>query len=145
MDSRLGGGGIGGVWGTTERRGRSTPYVSQSTPASRCSTLAPSYGIEQEAEVVAGEALRNRSAGEVMITTKVELADDDPRRSDRSDDQEPGGEPGAVMDRPATSAVSGWFRGCLAKPANTSRRTADTKYRWVPRPHGRSSCPFGGL
>jgi hypothetical protein len=40
--------------------------------------LAPSYGIEHEAEVVAGEALRNRSAAEVMITTKVELADDEP-------------------------------------------------------------------
>jgi hypothetical protein len=37
----LGGGDIGGVWGTTERRGRSTPYVWQSTPASRCSTWPP--------------------------------------------------------------------------------------------------------
>ena len=40
----LGGGGIGGVWGTTERRGRSTLHVWQSTagdiPASHAGALA---------------------------------------------------------------------------------------------------------
>jgi aryl-alcohol dehydrogenase-like predicted oxidoreductase len=38
--------------------------------------LAPIYSLEHEAEVVAGEALRNRSAAEVMITTEVELDND---------------------------------------------------------------------
>jgi aryl-alcohol dehydrogenase-like predicted oxidoreductase len=40
--------------------------------------LAPSYGTDYEAEVAVGEALRGRSNADVMITTKVQLPDDEP-------------------------------------------------------------------
>jgi aryl-alcohol dehydrogenase-like predicted oxidoreductase len=39
--------------------------------------VAPTYGTDSEAERVVGEALRQRPAPEVLVTTKVEIPDDE--------------------------------------------------------------------
>jgi aryl-alcohol dehydrogenase-like predicted oxidoreductase len=74
----LGGGGIGGVWGTTQHT-EAVETVRMAVDAGiTMLDLAPTYGTEHEAELVAGDALRGRSDSHLMITTKVELPDDVP-------------------------------------------------------------------
>ena len=73
----LGGGGIGGVWGTTQHT-EAVETVRMAIDAGiTMLDLAPTYGTEHEAELVAGDALRGRSDSHLMITTKVELPDDE--------------------------------------------------------------------
>ena len=74
----LGGGGIGGVWGTTQHTEAVETVRMAIDSGITMLDLAPTYGTDHEAEVVAGEALRGRAATEEMITTKVELPDDEP-------------------------------------------------------------------
>ncbi len=76
----LGGGGIGGVWGRTDRREAVATVHAALDAGVTMLDLAPSYGADSEAEQVAGEALRSASASsEVMITSKVGLPDDTER------------------------------------------------------------------
>ena len=42
-----------------------------------CLDVAPTYGTDSEAERVVGQALRERPAPEVLVTTKVEIPDDE--------------------------------------------------------------------
>ena len=73
----LGGGGIGGVLGPTDRA-EAVATVHAAIDAGVSSLdVAPTYGTDSEAERVVGAALRERPAPEVMITTKVELPDDE--------------------------------------------------------------------
>jgi aryl-alcohol dehydrogenase-like predicted oxidoreductase len=73
----LGGGGIGGVLGPTDRA-EAVATVHAAIDAGITSLdVAPTYGTDSEAERVVGAALRERPAPEVMITTKVELPDDE--------------------------------------------------------------------
>src|SRR5215213_1709729 len=73
----LGGGGIGGVLGPTDRA-EAVATVHAAIDAGITSLdVAPTYGTDNEAEQVVGAALRARPAPEVMITTKVELPDDE--------------------------------------------------------------------
>jgi aryl-alcohol dehydrogenase-like predicted oxidoreductase len=73
----LGGGGIGNVWGTTTREEAVATVRAAIDGGITHLDLAPSYGEGHEAEVVAGEALRQQPADQVMITTKFGLPDDD--------------------------------------------------------------------
>jgi aryl-alcohol dehydrogenase-like predicted oxidoreductase len=73
----LGGGGIGGVLGPTDRA-EAVATVQAAIDAGITSLdVAPTYGTDNEAEQVVGAALRERPAPEVMITTKVELPDEE--------------------------------------------------------------------
>ncbi|WP_436527556.1 aldo/keto reductase [Actinoplanes sp. HUAS TT8] len=74
----LGGGGIGGVWGTTDRREAVATVHAALDAGITMLDLAPAYGTDFEAERVAGDALRT-SGPDVMITSKVGLPDDDER------------------------------------------------------------------
>ncbi|BCY13880.1 aldo/keto reductase [Actinoplanes sp. L3-i22] len=74
----LGGGGIGGVWGTTDRREAVATVHAALDAGITMLDLAPAYGTDFEAERVAGEALRG-SATDVLITSKVGLPDDTSR------------------------------------------------------------------
>lgn len=73
----LGGGGIGAVWGKTTRDEAVATVRAAIDGGITHLDLAPSYGADYEAEVVAGEALRQQAADHVMITTKFGLPDDD--------------------------------------------------------------------
>jgi aryl-alcohol dehydrogenase-like predicted oxidoreductase len=73
----LGGGGIGGVWGTTDRAEAVATVHAALDGGITMLDLAPSYGTDQEAEQVAGVALRERPAPDLLITTKVGLHDDE--------------------------------------------------------------------
>jgi hypothetical protein len=73
----LGGGRIGGVFGTTQHTEAIQTVRMAIDFGITMIDVAPSYGTYYEAEVVAGEALRGRST-DVMITTKVQLPDNDP-------------------------------------------------------------------
>lgn len=73
----LGGGGIGNVWGTTTRDEAVATVQAAIDAGITHLDLAPSYGEGQEAEVVAGAALRSRPAPDVMITSKFGMPDDD--------------------------------------------------------------------
>ena len=73
----LGGGGIGGVLGPTDRA-EAVATVHAAIEAGITSIdVAPTYGTDSEAEQVVGEALRQRPAPEVLVTTKVEIPDDE--------------------------------------------------------------------
>ncbi|WP_152362732.1 aldo/keto reductase [Microlunatus speluncae] len=72
----LGGGGIGAVWGRTSREESVATVRAAIDAGITMLDLAPSYGEGHEAEVVAGEALRQSPASEVLITTKIGLPDD---------------------------------------------------------------------
>ncbi|GAA2895382.1 aldo/keto reductase [Actinoplanes cyaneus] len=74
----LGGGGIGGVWGTTDRREAVATVHAALDAGITMLDLAPGYGIDFESERVAGEALRT-ARKDVLITSKVGLPDDDER------------------------------------------------------------------
>ncbi|MFI1994328.1 aldo/keto reductase [Actinoplanes sp. NPDC020271] len=69
----LGGGGIGGVWGTTDRREAVATVHAAVDAGITMLDVAPGYGTDFEAERVAA------SAKNVMITSKVGLPDDDER------------------------------------------------------------------
>ncbi|GID90632.1 aldo/keto reductase [Amorphoplanes digitatis] len=75
----LGGGGIGAVWGDTDRAEATATVHAAIDAGITMMDLAPSYGDDHEAERVAGEALRAKPAPEVMITSKVQLPDDEQR------------------------------------------------------------------
>src|SRR5262245_25500546 len=74
----LGGGGIGPVWGTTDRA-ESVATVRAAIDAGITHLdVAPSYGTDFESERVVGDA---RPPADILITTKVQLPDggvDDP-------------------------------------------------------------------
>jgi aryl-alcohol dehydrogenase-like predicted oxidoreductase len=73
----LGGGGIGGVLGPTDRA-EAVATVHAAIDAGITSLdVAPTYGADSEAEQVVGAALRERPAPEVLVTSKVELPDDE--------------------------------------------------------------------
>nr|BFE70052.1 hypothetical protein GCM10020092_033530 [Actinoplanes digitatis] len=75
----LGGGGIGAVWGDTDRAEATATVHAAIDAGITMMDLAPSYGDDHEAERVVGEALRAKPAPEVMITSKVQLPDDEQR------------------------------------------------------------------
>lgn len=73
----LGGGGIAGVWGSTDRAEAVATIRAAIDAGITMLDLAPSYGVDAESERAAGAALR--PADDVMITTKVQLPDDTER------------------------------------------------------------------
>ncbi|BCJ48383.1 oxidoreductase [Actinoplanes ianthinogenes] len=73
----LGGGGIGGVWGSTDRAEATATVYAAIDDGITMLDLAPSYGAGAEAEQLVGAALRKRPAPDVAITSKVQLADDE--------------------------------------------------------------------
>ena len=75
----LGGGGIGGVWGGTDRAEAIATVHAALDAGITMIDVAPSYGEDHEAERAVGAALRARPDPEVMITSKVQLPDDEER------------------------------------------------------------------
>ncbi|MEU4424650.1 aldo/keto reductase [Actinoplanes sp. NPDC024001] len=71
----LGGGGIGGVWGSTDRAEAVATVHAALDAGITMLDLAPSYGSDFESERAAGAALRDRPGSDVMITSKVQLPD----------------------------------------------------------------------
>jgi len=69
----LGGGGIAGVWGGTDRAEAVATVHAAIDAGITMLDLAPSYGTGFESERAAGEALRSRPAPDIMITSKVQL------------------------------------------------------------------------
>ncbi|MFC7534699.1 aldo/keto reductase [Actinoplanes sp. GCM10030250] len=69
----LGGGGIAGVWGGTDRSEAIGTVHAAIDAGVTMLDLAPSYGSDFESERAVGEALRARPAPDVMITSKVQL------------------------------------------------------------------------
>jgi aryl-alcohol dehydrogenase-like predicted oxidoreductase len=69
----LGGGGIAGVWGGTDRAEAVATVHAAIDAGITMLDLAPSYGTGFESERAAGEALRVRPASNVMVTSKVQL------------------------------------------------------------------------
>jgi aryl-alcohol dehydrogenase-like predicted oxidoreductase len=74
----LGGGGIAGVWGSTDRAEAVATVHAALDAGITMLDLAPSYGTGFESEVAVADALRGRPS-DVMITSKVQLPDDDGR------------------------------------------------------------------
>jgi aryl-alcohol dehydrogenase-like predicted oxidoreductase len=75
----LGGGGIAGVWGGTDRAEAVATVHAALDAGITMLDLAPSYGVDAESERAAGEALRTRPAADVLVTSKVQLPDDEDR------------------------------------------------------------------
>ncbi|GAA2610441.1 aldo/keto reductase [Paractinoplanes durhamensis] len=73
----LGGGGIGGVWGRTDRAEAVATVHAAIDAGITMLDLAPGYGEDAESERAVGEALRQRPADHVMVTSKVPLPDDE--------------------------------------------------------------------
>ena len=74
----LGGGGIGQVWGTTDRAEAVATVRAAIDAGITHLDLAPSYGTDFESERVVGDA---RPPSDILITTKVQLSErriDDP-------------------------------------------------------------------
>jgi aryl-alcohol dehydrogenase-like predicted oxidoreductase len=69
----LGGGGIAGVWGRTDRAEAVATIRAALDAGITMLDLAPSYGVDAESERAAGAALR--ASDEVLVTTKVQLPD----------------------------------------------------------------------
>ncbi|MGW4945725.1 aldo/keto reductase [Actinoplanes sp. NPDC004185] len=69
----LGGGGIAGVWGSTDRAEAVATIHAAMDAGVTMLDLAPSYGSDFESERAAGAALRGRSGADIMITSKVQL------------------------------------------------------------------------
>jgi aryl-alcohol dehydrogenase-like predicted oxidoreductase len=81
----LGGGGIAGVWGDTDRPEAVATIHAALDAGITMLDVAPGYGVDAESERAVGEALRARPAADVMVTTKVHLRDDEePGRIGRS-------------------------------------------------------------
>jgi aryl-alcohol dehydrogenase-like predicted oxidoreductase len=74
----LGGGGIGGVWGATGRSEAIATVHAALDGGINMLDLAPSYGTGFESELAVADALRGHDS-DVMITSKVQLPDDDGR------------------------------------------------------------------
>ncbi|MEU4688378.1 aldo/keto reductase [Actinoplanes sp. NPDC023714] len=71
----LGGGGLGGVWGSTDR-GEAVATVHAALDAGiTMLDVAPSYGDDYEAERVIGDALRSSSHPDAQVTSKVQVHD----------------------------------------------------------------------
>ena len=79
----LGGGGIGSVWGAVERAEAVATVRSALEAGITMLDVAPSYG-PGEAELVVGEALGGELPDGVLVTTKVELPDDEPEALERT-------------------------------------------------------------
>ena len=75
----LGGGGIAGVWGDTDRPEAVATIHAALDAGITMLDVAPGYGVDAESERAVGEALRARPAADVMVTTKVPLPDDEER------------------------------------------------------------------
>jgi len=73
----LGGGGIGGGLRPTHRAEAGGTVHAAIDAGITSLDVAPTYGTDSEAEQVVGEALRQRPAPEVLVTSKVELPDDE--------------------------------------------------------------------
>ncbi|WP_433826355.1 aldo/keto reductase [Actinoplanes sp. CA-015351] len=71
----LGGGGLGGVWGSTDRDEAVATVHAAVDAGITMLDVAPSYGDDFEAERVVGAALRARPAPDVLVTTKVQVHD----------------------------------------------------------------------
>ncbi|BAL91668.1 putative aldo/keto reductase [Actinoplanes missouriensis 431] len=69
----LGGGGLGGVWGATDRSEAVATVHAAIDAGITMFDVAPSYGDDFEAERVIGEALRN--SPDVQVTSKVQVHD----------------------------------------------------------------------
>jgi aryl-alcohol dehydrogenase-like predicted oxidoreductase len=78
----LGGGGIGGVWGAVERAEAVATVQAALGAGVTMIDVAPTYG-PGEAELVVGEALGGAVPDGVLITTKVQLTDDEPQALER--------------------------------------------------------------
>ena len=68
----LGGGGIGNVWGKTTRREAIDTVLYAIDSGINHLDMAPMYG-RGEAELVVGEALKDRDPSKLKITTKCQL------------------------------------------------------------------------
>ena len=75
----LGGGGIAGVWGRTDRAEAVATVHAALDAGITMLDVAPGYGVDAESERAVGEALRRRPADDVLVTTKVPLHDDEER------------------------------------------------------------------
>ncbi|MBQ0989103.1 aldo/keto reductase [Micromonospora sp. PSH03] len=73
----LGGGGIGGVWGATDRAEAVATVRAAVDGGITMLDLAPTYGDGYAAENVAGAALRAIPASDVLVTSKIELPEQD--------------------------------------------------------------------
>lgn len=73
----LGGGGIGGVWGATDRAEAIATVHAALDGGITHLDVAPSYGPGSESEVVVGEALRTWRGSAPLVTTKVQVPDDE--------------------------------------------------------------------
>ncbi|BBH63778.1 oxidoreductase [Actinoplanes sp. OR16] len=71
----LGGGGLGGVWGSTDRDEAVATVHAAVDAGITMLDVAPSYGDDYEAERVIGAALRAPSAADVQVTSKVQVHD----------------------------------------------------------------------
>ena len=128
----LGGGGIGGVLGPTDRAEAVATVHAAIDAGITHLDVAPTYGADSEAEQVVGLALRQRPAPEVMVTTKVEMPDDEYRdlpgrmRSSLEASLARLGRTGSTCSSPTPSSARGW-RG---------HRAADPGLGAVPRRGG---------
>ncbi len=68
----LGGGGIGNVWGKTTRKEAIATVIAAIDSGINHLDMAPMYG-KGEAEIVVGEASKDRDLSEIKITTKCQL------------------------------------------------------------------------
>ena len=75
----LGGGGIGGVWGATERAEAVATVHAAADAGITMIDVAPSYGADHESERAVGDALRAKALPEVMLTSKVQVPDGEER------------------------------------------------------------------
>jgi aryl-alcohol dehydrogenase-like predicted oxidoreductase len=73
----LGGGGIGGVWGSTDRDEAVATVHAAIDAGITMLDVAPGYGTDYESEYAVGAALRERPAPDVLVTSKVPLPDDE--------------------------------------------------------------------
>lgn len=73
----LGGGGIAGVWGDTDRTEAVATIRAALDAGITMLDVAPGYGVDAESERAVGEALRGRPGADVMVTTKVHVRDED--------------------------------------------------------------------
>jgi aryl-alcohol dehydrogenase-like predicted oxidoreductase len=78
----LGGGGIGNVWGDVDRAEAVATVRAALDAGITMLDVAPTYG-PGEAEIVVGEALGGAVPDGVLITTKVELPEDEPAALER--------------------------------------------------------------
>jgi aryl-alcohol dehydrogenase-like predicted oxidoreductase len=73
----LGGGGIAGVWGGTDRAEAVATVHAALDAGITMLDVAPVYGTDFESERAAGEALRSRPGADPLITSKVVVSEDD--------------------------------------------------------------------